>query len=95
MGKVYEFHHNKVHHINIDKTVKENIATNRYLRDFYLKDFKYISPEVLEAKYNRRKTQSLDANGKITCRSLFKKWLEEVMRGLKQFLYQGSLHGVK
>lgn len=58
------------------------LASNVYLRDFYVKDFKYISPEVLPKKLGKRKT-ALEV------------WFAEVFRGLKQFFCEGSLHGVK
>ncbi|CAK1542578.1 unnamed protein product [Leptosia nina] len=57
----------------------------QYIQDFYFKDFKYISPEVLANKSVGKKSFGLFA----------KLWFREVIKGLKQFLYEGSLHGVK
>lgn len=53
--------------------------------DYYIKDFKYISPDALAPK-----------NVKVAEeKTLLEKWFLEVVKGLKQFFYQGSLHGVK
>ncbi|XP_046971070.1 pickpocket protein 28-like [Vanessa cardui] len=70
---------------------KDYITSSQYLRDFYIKDFKYISPEVLRNKKNDNKS-----SGRTEACTLFVKlWLREVLKGFKQFLYEGSLHGVK
>ncbi|VVD00148.1 unnamed protein product, partial [Leptidea sinapis] len=56
-----------------------------YIRDVYFKDLKYLSPKIDKGNPNERKSLGLFA----------KLWWREVMKGFKQFLYEGSLHGVK
>ncbi|XP_052744589.1 pickpocket protein 28-like [Bicyclus anynana] len=68
---------------------KDLISSSQYVRPYYMKDFKYISPEALVTKKNRTKFGRRDGCGFI------KLWLSEVLKGFKQFLYEGSLHGVK
>lgn len=71
---------------------KKDHMTNVYLRDYYIKDFKYISPEVLRNKKNVSKS---DGRSEGRCTLFVKVWLRELLRGFKQFLCEGSLHGVK
>lgn len=81
---------NKVHQIGIQNS-NEYVPNKIYYRDFYPKDFKYIGPEVLEASKKSKIMKFLPKDEK----SMVQKWLAEVLRGLKQFFYGGSLHGVK
>ncbi|KAI5639801.1 amiloride-sensitive sodium channel domain-containing protein [Phthorimaea operculella] len=82
--------------ITLNKVKDEDNANVHYLREFYIKDFEYISPTIINIneiqKVDEKKMLDLP---KVSCRSLFKLWLTKVMAGLKQFLYEGSLHGVK
>lgn len=69
-----------------------------YFRDYYLKDFKYISTDVINV--NKKNIINKDVektviNEELKPKSMLEKWVSEVMKGLKQFFYQGSLHGVK
>ncbi|XP_075982448.1 uncharacterized protein LOC142980755 [Anticarsia gemmatalis] len=68
-----------------------------YFRDYYLKDFKYISPDVLNLKKNKifNKDVEKPVIKEDIHKSMLEMWVFEVMKGLKQFFYQGSLHGVK
>lgn len=68
----------------------KNHLHTQYFRDYYLKDFRYISPEVLGDRKNM--DDSFKSKG---CTLFAKMWLQEVLKGFKQFLYEGSLHGVK
>lgn len=68
-------------------SIEESVATQMYLRDYYLKDYKYISPEMQKVK---QKIGRIEQKA-----SLLEKWLSAVMKGIEQFFYQGSLHGVK
>ncbi|CAG4976206.1 unnamed protein product [Colias eurytheme] len=70
--------------VNIKKIPTDEIIDMQYIRDFYLKDFKYISPQVTIKKDEPK-----------SLRLFAKLWFREVIKGLKQFLYEGSLHGVK
>lgn len=71
--------------------VDETMANKLYLRDFYIKDFKYLNPNEIKLKtINASKYRNVS-----TCKLFAQLWLQEVFKGLKQFLYEGSLHGVK
>ncbi|CAH0397120.1 unnamed protein product [Chilo suppressalis] len=60
-----------------------------YYGNYYVKDFNYISHEALKVNSNYYKCKR---QGKLSMMNL---WLIEVMAGLKQFFYGGTLHGVK
>lgn len=78
---------NKSKLTNID----DAIANNLYLREYYIKDFKYLDPNEIKLKtINTYKHRNIS-----NCKLFAKLWLQEVFKGLKQFLYEGSLHGVK
>ncbi|CAK1589060.1 unnamed protein product [Parnassius mnemosyne] len=79
------------------KTSIKNLPNYEYVGNYYSKDFKYISPEVLQRiKRTRNIVAPLKANmEKGTCKLFTRLWFAEVIKGLKQFLYEGSLHGVK
>ncbi|XP_026318129.1 pickpocket protein 28-like [Hyposmocoma kahamanoa] len=90
-----QFPKDKVYEINMKDI--ENVANSLYVRDYYLKDFKYLSPDVINMKTNKVFTK-VETDGfckKVDCRHIIRKWFNEVMEGWKQFLYEGSLHGVK
>lgn len=70
------------------KNKRDVIGNNQYYGDFYVKDYKYISPEVL-------KTKNINRRESVGCTLFVKLWLGQVLKGFKQFLYEGSLHGVK
>lgn len=65
------------------------ISSSQYVGPYYVKDFKYISPAALVVKKNVKKLERSERCGFV------KLWSQEVLKGFKQFLYQGSLHGVK
>lgn len=85
----------KIYKINM--TDIENVANNLYVRDYYVKDFQYISPDIINVKTNKVFTEVQNAGicKKVNCRHIIRKWFNAVMEGWKQFLYEGSLHGVK
>lgn len=94
---MFEYHKNKINEIN---SIPNNLSVeeNLYFRDFYLKDFKYISPDVVNLNKNKvinKDVEKVVINEKLGAKSMLEKWISEVMKGLKQFFYQGSLHGVK
>ncbi|CAH1634777.1 unnamed protein product [Spodoptera littoralis] len=94
---MFEYHKNKINEIN---SIPNNLSVeeNLYFRDFYLKDFKYISPDVVNLNKNKiinKDVEKVVINEKLGPKSMLEKWISEVMKGLKQFFYQGSLHGVK
>ncbi|XP_072945712.1 pickpocket protein 28-like [Epargyreus clarus] len=65
-----------------------------YVGDYYIKDFQYISSK----RHNKNGVGNCDkisTGNRSACKLFVKLWLIEVMKGLKQFLYEGSLHGVK
>ncbi|CAB3251666.1 unnamed protein product [Arctia plantaginis] len=97
-----EYHKNKINNKNSipnNLSVEENLTSNLYLRDYYLKDFKYISPD--EVNLNKPKIINKDVEKPVVTetrqqpKSTVELWAIELMKGLKQFFYQGSLHGVK
>lgn len=90
MRNMKSFSKEKIHEINMKDI--ENIAHSFYVRDYYLKDFKYISPDVINVKPNKVENAGLC---EVNCRRMVRKWFHEVIEGWKQFLYEGSLHGVK
>ncbi|CAG9782555.1 unnamed protein product [Diatraea saccharalis] len=57
----------------------------QYYGDYYVKDFSYISHNAL--KVNRQNHKDKE--------SVMNIWLKEILAGLKQFFYGGTLHGVK
>lgn len=72
----------------------ESLRSFEYVGNYYTKDFKYLSPEVLRVKGPSRKADV--GEGKLAnCKLFARLWFTQVMGGLKQFLYEGSLHGVK
>ncbi|KOB51796.1 Uncharacterized protein OBRU01_27178, partial [Operophtera brumata] len=72
----------RVRQMNLPNAVKDDsLASSIYVRDYYLKDFKYISPEALASK---KKLKLADEEDK----TLLEKWFLEVVKGLKQFFYQ-------
>ncbi|CAH2055754.1 unnamed protein product, partial [Iphiclides podalirius] len=78
----------------------ESLPSFEYVGNYYLKDYKYLSPEVLQqseksVKRNGRAFDLLDGGKLATCKLFARLWFTQVMKGLKQFLYEGSLHGVK
>lgn len=85
MSKLRNKNKKKIHFNDKSK----NNFQGQYFRDYYLKDFKYIGPEVLG---DRKNNDSFRSKG---CTLFVKMWLREVLKGFKQFLYEGSLHGVK
>lgn len=73
-----------------DKYIFNN---NLYLRDVvYWKDFRYLNPEVVRGRENNKQ---MNVGAKRTARDVLKMWYDEVFKGVRQFLYEGSLHGVK
>lgn len=66
---------------------------NKYLLDFYLKDFKHISPKMLEV-HRGKGSKGIQRDEKFH-KVLFKAWMGEIFRGIKLLFCQGSLHGVK
>lgn len=90
-----QFSKDKVYEINMQDI--ENVANSLYVRDYYLKDFKYLSPDVINVKTNKvfSEVQTAGLCKKVNCRHIIRKWFNAVMEGWKQFLYEGSLHGVK
>ncbi|XP_026751548.2 pickpocket protein 28-like [Galleria mellonella] len=82
----------------IGHSVEVENVTNLYFRDYYLKDFKYIGHEALRGNSGNVYKNANKLKGKggaVTCQSLWKIWGREVLRGVKQFFYDGSLHGVR
>lgn len=74
----------------------ESLRSFEYVGNYYSKDYKYLSPEVLpRAKGASRAVETSDESKLKTCKLFARLWFTQVMRGLKQFLYEGSLHGVK
>lgn len=74
----------------------ESLPSLEYMGNYYLKDYEYLSPKVLErGKGTGNIVASLERNKTGNCKLFARLWLREVMKGLKQFLYEGSLHGVK
>lgn len=94
---MFEYHKNKINEIN---SIPKNLSVekNLYFRDYYLKDFKYISPDVINVNKNKmikKEVEKIVICEDLNPKSMLEKWVSEVMKGLKQFFYQGSLHGVK
>lgn len=94
---MFEYHKNKINEIN---SIPNNLSVeeNLYFRDYYLKDFKYISPDVINLNKNKIINKDVEKpviSEEVEAKSVLEKWVSEVMKGLKQFFYQGSLHGVK
>ncbi|KPJ13455.1 Sodium channel protein Nach [Papilio machaon] len=74
----------------------ESLRSLEYMGNYYLKDYEYLSPKVLERGRGAGNiVASLERNKAGNCKLFARLWLREVMKGLKQFLYEGSLHGVK
>lgn len=97
---MFEYHRNQINEKNSipnNLSVEENLASTIYFRDYYLKDFKYISPDLVNL--NKNKIINKDVEKPVISDespgSMLELWIVEVMKGLKQFFYQGSLHGVK
>jgi hypothetical protein len=57
----------------------------KYYGDYYTKDFNYLSHDRLKANGVRKDVKM----------SAMTVWFREVIAGLKQFFYGGTLHGVK
>ncbi|XP_026736722.1 pickpocket protein 28-like [Trichoplusia ni] len=94
---MFEYHKNKINEIH---SIPNNLSVeeNLYFRDYYLKDFKYISPDVINLNKNKIINKDVEKpviSEEVEAKSVLEKWVSEVMKGLKQFFYQGSLHGVK
>lgn len=87
----------KVYEINMKNI--ENVANSLYVGDYYFKDFKYLSRDVTNVKTNKvlssNEVETAGLRKKVNCRHIIRKWFNAVMKGWKQFLYEGSLHGVK
>ncbi|XP_063831727.1 pickpocket protein 28-like [Ostrinia nubilalis] len=70
-------------------SLSESITYANYFRDYYKKDFQYISPDMLKA--NQVNHHGYERN----CTGVVNMWMKEVTAGVKQFFYGGTLHGVK
>ncbi|KAM3965950.1 pickpocket protein 28 [Aphomia sociella] len=72
-------------------------AANLYFRDYYMKDFKYISREAVQSDEKKilKNIGRSEGDQGVTRSSIGAIWGREVLRGVKQFFYGGSLHGVK
>lgn len=99
---MFEYHKNKINNTNSipnNISIEDNLPNKLYFRDYYLKDFKYISPDAVNL--NKAKVINKDIEKSVVKKtqqqpkSTFELWVMELVKGLKQFFYQGSLHGVK
>ncbi|KAL0829892.1 hypothetical protein ABMA28_003370 [Loxostege sticticalis] len=75
-------------------SVSGSISHVNYFRDYYKKDFQYISPDMLRANGKLNHHHGY-VGEKVKCGTVVNMWLKEVMAGVKQFFYGGTLHGVK
>lgn len=79
------------------KTIPNIDYQLKYITDVYWKDFKHLRPQAAKVFKSHIQLEFTDKPKleKLTCRNIITLWLTEVLKGLKKFLYEGSLHGIK
>ncbi|KPI98186.1 hypothetical protein RR46_09402 [Papilio xuthus] len=83
------------HDISSASSDIESLRSLEYMGNYYLKDYEYLRPKVIDRGKAGNIVASLERNKVGNCKLFARLWLREVLKGLKQFLYEGSLHGVK
>ncbi|XP_013191452.2 pickpocket protein 28-like [Amyelois transitella] len=78
--------------VQFDQSIEAEDVSSWYYGNYYWKDFQYLNSVRSRDNETRQvKTDHLETK-KGTIANF---WAREVLRGLKQFFYGGSLHGVK